>query len=93
MGYLITGIILFVLPIIAWFGASHFVEKLGTTLFFWAIGIPMILVGIDRMKPEGLWTTKKTPSSKPPKGHFSRIYQFDDDGKITGTPIEQWIKD
>jgi len=58
MGYLITGIIFFVLPIITWFGASHFVEKLGATLFFWAIGILMILVGTDRITPEGIWKTK-----------------------------------
>ena len=93
MKLLIMGIVFFVLSILTWFGASHFVGKLGTTIFFWAIGIPMILVGVDRMRPEGLWTTKKKPSTKPPKGHFARTYQFDDDDKITGTPIEQWIKD
>ncbi len=93
MGYLITGITLVVLPIVTWFGASHLVEKLGTTLFFWAIGTPMILVGIDKIKPAGLWAIKKKPSNKPPKGHFVRTYKFDDDGNITGAPIEQWIKD
>lgn len=92
MKYLITGIILFVLPILTWFSLG-FVEAAGTTLFFWIIGIPMILVGVDRMKPKGLWTIKKKSSTKPPKGHFVRTYQFDDDGNITGTPIEQWIKD
>ena len=84
MGYLITGIVFFVLPIITWFGASHFVEKLGITLFFWAIGIPMILVGADRLTPGGIWAIKKKLSSKPPKEHTARIYEFNDDGKIIG---------
>lgn len=92
MGYLITGIILFVLPILTWF-SGHFVEALGITLFFWVISIPIILVGADRRKTGGIWAVKKKLSSKPPKGHFARTYQFDDDGKITGTPIEQWVKD
>ncbi len=92
MGLLITGIVFFVLPILTWFG-SGFVEAAGTTLFFWAIGIPMILVGADRITPGGIWAVKKKPSTKPPKGHFARTYQFDDDGNITGAPTEQWIKD
>ncbi len=93
MEYLITGIIFVVLPIITWFGASHFVEKLGITLFYWVIGIPMILVGADKLTPGGIWTVKKKPSSKPSKGHYVRTYQFDDDGKTVGQPTEHWIKD
>lgn len=67
-------------------------EAAGTTLFFWVIGIPLIFIGADRMKPEGLWATKKKPSSMPGKGHYARVYQFDGNGKITGhTNI--WIND
>mgnify|MGYP001605454483 CR=1 FL=1 len=66
MGYLITGIILFVLPILTWFG-SGFVEAAGTTIFFWVIGIPMILVGADKLTPGGIWAFKKESNSKPPK--------------------------
>ncbi len=90
MGLLITGIILVVLPILTWFSLG-FVEAAGTTLFFWAIGVPMVIVGADKMKPEGLWAAEKKPP-KPPKGHFARTYQFDNDGNITGA-TEQWIKD
>lgn len=91
MWYLVIGIIFFVLPILTWFSLG-FVEAAGTTLFFWIIGIPMILVGADRLKPEGLWVTKKKLSSKLPKGHKARVYEFDDDGKIIGHK-DIWIKD
>ncbi len=87
-----TGIIVFALPILTWF-SEPFVPALGATLFFWAIGIPMIIIGADRITPGGIWTTKKKPSSKPSKGHYVRTYQFDDDGKTVGQPTEQWIKD
>jgi len=83
MKLLITGIILCVLPILTWFSLG-FVEAAGTTLFFWAIGIPMILVGADRLTPGGIWAIKKKLSSKPPKEHTARIYEFNDDGKIIG---------
>ncbi|MEK7178419.1 MAG: hypothetical protein AAB721_02050 [Patescibacteria group bacterium] len=91
MKLLITGIVFFVLPIITWF-SSGFVEAAGTTIFFWAIGISMILVGADRRKTGGIWAVKKKPSSKPPKGHDARVYKFDDDGKITGYK-DVWIVD
>ena len=83
MKLLITGIILCVLPILTWFG-SGFVEAAGTTIFFWVIGIVMIIVGADRITPGGIWTIKKKPSFKPPKEHTARIYEFNDDGKIIG---------
>ncbi len=68
MRYLIIGIIAFVLPILTWF-SLEFVEAAGTTLFFWIIGIPMILVGADKLTPGGIWVVKKKPSSnsKPEK--------------------------
>ena len=92
MKLLITGVGLCILPILTWFSLG-FVEAAGATLFFWPIGVSLILVGADRMKPEGLWATKKKPSSGPPKGHYVRTYQFDDDGKVVGQPTEQWVKD
>ncbi len=55
MKLLVIGIVLCILPILTWFGASHFVEKLATTLFYWIIGIIMILVGADRITPGGIW--------------------------------------
>jgi len=81
MKLLITGIVFFVLPIITWFDTSHFVEKLGTTLFFWAIGIPMILVGADRITLGGIWSTKKKINSKSEKEHWSMVSEYDKDGK------------
>ena len=92
MKLLITGIVLCILPILTWF-SEPFVPALGTTIVFWIVGIPMIITGADRMKPGGLWAVKKKPSSKHPKGHYVRTYQFDDDGKVIGQPIEKWIKD
>ncbi len=91
MKFLITGIVLCILPILTWFG-SGFVEALGTTLLFWAIEIPMIIVGSDRITPGGIWAVKKRPSSKPPKGHDARVYRFDDNGKIVEHE-DVWIKD
>ena len=91
MGYLIMGIILFVLPILTWFGLG-FVEATIATLFFWIIGIPMILVGTDKMKLEGIWAVKKEPNLKPLKGHDARVYHFDDNGKIIGHK-DVWTKD
>ena len=85
------GIILCILPILTWFSLG-FVEAAGTTLFFWSIGIPMILIGADMMKPGGIWVVKKKPSSKPPRGHNARVYEFDDDGKMIGHK-DVWIKD
>ncbi|MCX6813747.1 MAG: hypothetical protein NT078_00765 [Candidatus Azambacteria bacterium] len=58
MKLLIIGIVLCILPILTWFSLG-FVEAAGTTIFFWVIGIPMILVGADKLTPGGLWTTKK----------------------------------
>ena len=84
MGYLITGIVFFVLPIITWFDASHFVEKLGITLFFWAIGIPMILVGADRLTPRGIWKTKGQGSGGSSGTEYRKIYHYDSKGKETG---------
>jgi hypothetical protein len=81
MKLLITGIVIFILPILAWF-SSGFVEAVGTTLFFWAIGISMILVALDRGSSSGLWIPPKKPSSKPIKCHFYRAYKFDGDNNI-----------
>jgi len=92
MGFLITGIVLCILPILTWF-LEPFVPALGATLFFWVIGAIMIIVGADRITPGGIWAVKNKPSSKPPKGHHMRTYQFDDNGKIVGQPTEQWVND
>lgn len=83
MGYLITGIILFVLPILTWF-SLRFVEAAGTTLFFWIIGIPMILVGVDKMKPEGIWRTKGQGSGGSSGTEYERHYNYDAKGNVTG---------
>ena len=83
MGYLITGIIAFALPILTWFSLG-FVEAAGTTLFFWVIGILMILVGADRLKPGGIWKTKGQGSGGSSGTEYRKIYHYDSKGKETG---------
>ena len=83
MKLLITGIILCVLPILTWFSLG-FVEAAGTTLFFWAIGIPMILVGADRLTPRGIWKTKGQGSGGSSGAEYRKIYHYDSKGKETG---------
>lgn len=85
MRYLITGIIFVILPILTWFDASlHFVEALGTTLFFWAISIPMILAGADRITPGGIWKTKGQGSGGSSGTEYERHYNYDAKGNVTG---------
>ncbi len=85
MKLLITGIVLCILPILTWFDTSHFVEKLGTTIFFWAIGIPMIITGADRITPGGIWKTKGQGSGDSSGGtEYERHYQYDAKGNVTG---------
>jgi len=83
MGLLIAGIILFVLPILTWFG-SGFVEAAGTTIFFWVIGIPMIIAGADKITPGGIWKTKGQGSDGSSGTEFRKIYHYDSKGKETG---------
>ena len=83
MGLLIAGIILFVLPILTWFG-SGFVEAAGTTIFFWVIGIPMIIAGADKITPGGIWKTKGQGSGGSSGTEFRKIYHYDSKGKETG---------
>lgn len=91
MRRLIMGIVISILPIFTWFSVD-FVSAVSATLFFWAIGIPLIFIAADRIKPGGIWVLKKKPSTKPPKGHDARVYQFDDNGKVIGHK-NVWIKD
>lgn len=82
MKLLITGIALCILPILTWFGAG-FVEAAGTTIFFWVIGIPMILIGADRITPGGIWKTKSIGGSSGGT-EYERHRHYDADGKETG---------
>lgn len=83
MELLITGIVLCILPIITWFSLG-FVEAAGTTIFFWVIGIPMILVGADKLTPEGIWKTKGQGSGGSSGTEYRKIYHYDSKGKETG---------
>ena len=81
---LIIGIIFIVLPILTWFDTSlHFVEVLGATLFFWAIGIILIIVGADKITPGGIWKTKSIGDSSGGT-EYERHYEYDAKGNLTG---------
>jgi hypothetical protein len=81
MKLLVTGVVIFILPILTWF-SSGFVDAVGTTAFFWVIGLSMIFIALDKRSPNGLWVAPKKPSSKPPKCHLYRVYKFDGDNNI-----------
>lgn len=83
MGYLITGVIFVVLPILTWFSLG-FVEAAGTTIFFWAIGIPMILVGADKITPGGIWKSKGQGSGGSSGTEYEKHYNYDAKGNVTG---------
>lgn len=82
---LIIGIILVVVPIFTWFDASlHFVEALGTTLFFWIIGAILIIVGADKITPGGIWKTQGQDSGGSSGTEYTKIYHYDSKGKEIG---------
>lgn len=82
---LVVGIIFVILPILTWFEASlHFVEALGATLFYWAIGILMIISGADKITPGGIWKTKGQGSGGSSGTEYTRIRHYDSKGKETG---------
>ena len=82
MKLLIIGILLFVLPILTWFSGEGFVPIAGTTLFFWVIGVPMIITGADRITPGGIWKTKSIGGSSGTE--YRKTYHYDSKGKETG---------
>lgn len=81
--YLVIGGILFALPILTWFNASmHFVEALGTTIFYWFISLLLVLKGLDELLPKGLWWS---PGSSDYSGReYERHEHYDANGKYTG---------
>ncbi len=82
---LIIGIVLVVLPILTWFGASiHFVEALGTTLFFWFFGVIFIIAGADKLTTGGIWKTKGQGSGGSSGTEYERHYNYDAKGNVTG---------
>ncbi len=80
MGRLIAGITICILPIFTWFSDVGFVPAVGATLFYWAIGGLLILVGLDKVLPKGLWPSSGTSE----KREVVRYDHYNAEGEYTG---------
>ena len=82
---LIIGIILVILPVPYWFGEYHFVEKMGTTMFYWFFGILFIIAGTDKITPGGIWKSGGDSSdSNSDDSEYKTIQHYDQWGENSG---------